>query len=64
VRHQTPTSLHYNIILLMLLWDLQIIVGSTWLDSPEIKKNSFVTGVEPTTSGLLDQRRSRSDKQL
>jgi len=26
-------------------------------------KNSVVTGVEPTTSGLLDQRRSRSDNQ-
>jgi len=29
-----------------------------------MKKNSVVTGIEPTTSGLLlDQRRSRSDNQ-
>jgi len=51
----------------MLYWDLQIIVGSeplrdliriTW-----IKKNSVVTGIEPTTSRLLDQRCSGSDNQ-
>jgi len=35
----------------------------TWLESHEIKKNSVVTGIEPTTSGLLDERRSRSDYQ-
>jgi len=35
----------------------------TWLESHEIKKNSVVTRIEPTTSGLLDQRRSRSDSQ-
>jgi len=35
----------------------------TWLESHEIKKNSVVTGIEPTTSGLLDQRRNRSDNQ-
>jgi len=35
----------------------------TWLESHEIKKNSVVTGIEPTTSGLLDQRRSRSNNQ-
>jgi len=29
----------------------------------EIKKNSVVTGIEPTASALLDQRRSRSDNQ-
>jgi len=52
-----------------MFWDLQIIVGSeplrdlTSLESHEIKKNSVVTGIEPTTSGLLDQRRSRSDNQ-
>jgi len=68
VRHQTPTSLHYNTILLMLQWDLQNIVGSepligTWLESHEIKKNSVVTGIEPTTSALLDQRRSHSENQ-
>jgi len=27
----------------------------------EIQKNSVVTGIEQTTSGLLDQRRNRSD---
>jgi len=34
-------------------------------ESHEIKKNSVVTGIEPTTtkSGLLDQRRSHSDNQ-
>jgi len=51
----------------MLIWDLQIIVGSeplrdlfriTWN-----KKISVVTGIEPSTSGWLDQRRSRSDNQ-
>jgi len=51
----------------MLEWDLQIVVGSeplkdliriTW-----IKKNSVVTVIEPTTYGLLDQRRSCSDNQ-
>jgi len=26
-------------------------------------KNSVVTGIEPTMSGLLDQRRSRSNNQ-
>jgi len=26
-------------------------------------KKSVVTGIEPTSSGLLDQRRSRSDNQ-
>jgi len=35
----------------------------TWLESHEIEKNSVVTGIKPTTSGLLDQRRSRSDNQ-
>jgi len=50
----------------MLKWDLQIIVGSELLRDlirikNEIKKISVVTGIEPTTSGLLDQRRSRSD---
>jgi len=35
----------------------------TWLESQEIRKNSVVAGIEPTTSGLLDQRRSRSDIQ-
>jgi len=29
----------------------------------ESLKNSVVTGIDPTTSGLLDQRRSRSDNQ-
>jgi len=33
------------------------------LESHEIKKNSGATGIEPTTSGLLDQRRGHSDKQ-
>jgi len=33
----------------------------TWLKSHEIKKNSVVTGIEPTASGLLGQRRNRSD---
>jgi len=55
-------------MLLMLRWDLQIIVGSEPLrdlniKSHEIKKNSVVTGIEPTTSGLFDQRLSRSDNQ-
>jgi len=44
---------------------LEIEVGSeplrTWLESHEIKKTILVTGIEPTTSGLLGQRRSRSD---
>jgi len=35
----------------------------TWLESHEIKKNSEVTGIETMTSGLLDQRRSRSNNQ-
>jgi len=35
----------------------------TWLESHEIKKNSVVTGIEPTAPVLLDQRRSRSDNQ-
>jgi len=35
----------------------------TWLESHEIKKTSVVTGIEPTTSGFLDQRHSRSDNQ-
>jgi len=35
----------------------------TWLESHEIKKNSVVTGIEPTKSGLLDQRCSRLDNQ-
>jgi len=35
----------------------------TWLESHEIKKNSVVTGIESTTSGLLDERRSPSDNQ-
>jgi len=35
----------------------------TWLETQEIKKNSVVTGIESTTSGLLDQRRNRSDNQ-
>jgi len=34
-----------------------------WLESHDIKKHSVVTGFEPTTSSLLDQRRSRSDNQ-
>jgi len=38
-------------------------VVCTTSESHEIKKNSVVTGIEPTTSGLLDQRRSRSDNQ-
>jgi len=50
----------------MLKWDLQIKVPNhlgTWLESYKIKKNAVVTGIEPTTSGLFDQRRNRSDKQ-
>jgi len=34
----------------------------TWLESHEITKN-LLTGIEPKTSGLLDQLRSRSDNQ-
>jgi len=51
----------------MLQWDLQLQWVpnhlETRLESHEIKKNSVVTGIEPTTSGLLDQRRSRSNIQ-
>jgi len=45
----------------MLLWDLQIKVDSEPLESHEIKKKSVVTGIEPATSGLWDQRRNHSD---
>jgi len=31
------------------------------MESHAIKKNLVVTGIESTTSGLLDQLRSRSD---
>jgi len=36
--------------------------GTSRLESHKIQKNSVVTGIEPTTSGLLSQHRSRSDE--
>jgi len=55
----------------MLYWDLQNLESrlwvpnhlGNWLKSHEIKKNSVVTGIEQTTWGLSDQRRSRSANQ-